>query len=319
MRLKTFSAPSMTEALKIVKKHFGDEAIIVSSKKADNGSGVCVTAAIDKDELSTNAEAINEFNEATEFDIITEALTRHGTPSEISSQILDIINQLAIDDVDTALATSMDQVFNFQQLPNAEANDIFMLIGLPGAGKTVTTAKLAARAVMAGKKVNVISTDKVRAGGFEQLEAFTKILKIDLMSASDPASLKDAVMACNSEYQTVIDCAGGNPFKPEDFKRQQDLIKAIDPKVIMLLADGTDPLEAKDLAEAYSELGAESLIVTRIDVARRHGSVLSAAAGGNLSVCGIGVGPSVSDGLRPINPVSLARLLLDNTSSRLNK
>ena len=319
MRLKTFSAPSMTEALKIVKEHFGNEAIIVSSKKADNGSGVCVTAAIDKDELSTNSEAINEFNEATEFDIITEALTRHGTPSEISSRIMDIINQLAIDDVDTALATSMDQVFNFQQLPNAEAHGIYMLIGLPGAGKTVTTAKLAARAVMAGKKVNVISTDKVRAGGFEQLEAFTKILKIDLMSASNPDSLKDAVMAGNSEYQTIIDCAGGNPFKPDDFKRQRDLIKAIDPKVIMLLADGTDPLEASDLAEVYSELGAESLIVTRIDVARRHGSVLSAAAGGNLSVCGIGVGPSVSDGLRPINPVSLARLLLENTSSRLNK
>ena len=34
MRLKTFSAPSMTEALKIVKDHFGEEAIIVSSKKA---------------------------------------------------------------------------------------------------------------------------------------------------------------------------------------------------------------------------------------------------------------------------------------------
>ena len=39
MRLKTFSAPSMTEALKIVKEHFGEEAIIVSSQKADNGSG----------------------------------------------------------------------------------------------------------------------------------------------------------------------------------------------------------------------------------------------------------------------------------------
>ena len=97
MRLKTFSAPSMTEALKIVKEHFGDEAIIVSSKKADNGSGVCVTAAIDKDELSINSEAINEVNEATDFDIITEALTRHGTPSKISGRIMDIISQLAID------------------------------------------------------------------------------------------------------------------------------------------------------------------------------------------------------------------------------
>ena len=319
MRLKTFSARSMTEALKNVKEHFGEEAIIVSSKKVDNGAGVCVTAAIDKDELSINSEAINEINEADDFDIIVEALTRHGIPSRISNQLMDKISQLTIEDVDTALATSMDQVFNFQQLPSADVQDIYMLIGLPGAGKTVTTAKLAARAVMAGKKVNVISTDKIRAGGFEQLEAFTKILKIDLMSASDPASLQDAIMAGNSEHQTIIDCAGGNPFKSNDFKRQQDLIGAIDPKVIMLLADGTDSLEASDLAEVYSELGAESLIVTRIDVARRHGSILSAAGGGNLNLCGIGVGPSVSDGLRPINPVSLARLLLGNISSRLNK
>ena len=126
MRLKTFSAPSMTEALKIVKEHFGEEAIIVSSKKADNGSGVCVTAAIDKDELLINSNDLPAVSEANDFDIITEALTRHGTPPKISSQIMDIIGQLAIDDVDTALATSIDQVFNFQQLPSAEAQGIYM-------------------------------------------------------------------------------------------------------------------------------------------------------------------------------------------------
>ena len=72
MRLKTFSAPSMTEALKIVKEHFGEEAIIVSSKKADNGSGVCVTAAIDKDELSINSNDLHAVSEANDFDIITD-------------------------------------------------------------------------------------------------------------------------------------------------------------------------------------------------------------------------------------------------------
>ena len=47
MRLKTFSASSMSDALKMVKKHFGEEAIIVSSQKAEMGLGVQVTAAID--------------------------------------------------------------------------------------------------------------------------------------------------------------------------------------------------------------------------------------------------------------------------------
>ena len=91
MRLKTFSAPSMTEALKCVKEHFGEEAIIVSSKKAGNGSGVCVTAAIDKDELSISSRGLHDVSEANDFDIITEALTRHGTPAKISSQIICVL------------------------------------------------------------------------------------------------------------------------------------------------------------------------------------------------------------------------------------
>jgi hypothetical protein len=51
-------------------------------------------------------------------------------------------------------------------------------------------------------------------------------------------------------------------------------------------------------------------------VARRHGSILSAATQGNLSICGIGIGPNVSDGLNSINPVSLARLLLKKKGLR---
>ena len=97
---------------------------------------------------------------------------------------------------------------------------------------------------------------------------------------------------------------------------QKDLISSIQAKVIMLLADGTDPLEAADLAQAYSELGAEGLIGTRTDVAKRHGSLIAAAVSGNLDIYGVGVGPSVTDGLEQLNAVSLARLLLRDTNAK---
>ena len=58
MRLKTFSASSMSDALKMIKEHFGEEAIIVSSQKAETGLGVQVTAAVD-----TEAEAPINLNE----------------------------------------------------------------------------------------------------------------------------------------------------------------------------------------------------------------------------------------------------------------
>lgn len=315
MHLKTFSAPSMSDALKLVKDHFGDDAIIVSSQKGDGGIGVRVTAATDPDEVApfldqdTDNPQNNDIN-----DILVNTLARHGTPSIITEQLLGICSKLKLDDIDTALASSFDHLFNFKKLPNFNEKEIIMLVGLPGAGKTVTTAKLATKAIMSGKNINVISTDQVRAGGVQQLEAFTKILEIDLLSASDGSSLKEAVAAGDPKCQTIIDCAGGNPFKKADYNRQLDLINSINAKVIMLLADGTDPLEAADLAKAYSELGAEGLIVTRIDVARRHGSLLSAALNGNLDIYGIGVGPSVTDGLQQLNPVSLARLLLNSSN-----
>ena len=76
------------------------------------------------------------------------------------------------------------------------------------------------------------------------------------------------------------------------------------------MAAGGDPLEAGEIAEAYRDMGARRLVVTRIDVARRLGAVLNAAAVGRLTLSEVGVGANVADGLKPINPVSLARLLL---------
>jgi len=311
MRLKTFSASSMSDALKMVKEHFGEEAIIVSSQKAEMGLGVQVTAAVDAEtEPSTklNDDVSNRPSDVDEK--LSSILSGQGVLPKITDEILNVCSTLGLDDIDTSLASSIDQIINFKTLPKANEHETFMLVGLPGAGKTVTTAKLATKAVMNGSKINVISTDNVRAGGIQQLEAFTKILKIDLMCAEDGHSLKEAISAGIPQCQTIIDCAGGNPFKKSDYMRQKDLISSTDAKVIMLLADGTDPLEAADLAQAYSELGAEGLIGTRTDLAKRHGSLITAAVSGNLNVYGMGVGPSVTDGLEQLNPVSLARLLL---------
>ena len=62
MRLKTFSASSMSDALKMVKEHFGEEAIIVSSQKAEMGLGVQVTAAIDT-ETATDIHTENDIDQ----------------------------------------------------------------------------------------------------------------------------------------------------------------------------------------------------------------------------------------------------------------
>jgi flagellar biosynthesis protein FlhF len=314
MRLKTFSAPSMSEAMNMVKAHFGEDAIIVSSQKGENGLGVRITAAIDHVEEDQSFDDDLGFEDFPDpMDIIGDALAHHGAPGAVADKILNLASDVSLEDSHLVLAGALDQMFGFAPLPETKNNTAIMLVVLPGAGKTVTTAKLATKAVLARRSVNVITTDTIRAGGFQQLEAFTKILEVDLLSAAGPAELRDAMVAGHPNAATIIDCAGGNPFDKKDRKRQQELIDAVEAEVILVLADGTDPLEAADLAEVYRDLGANKLIVTRIDVARRHGALLSAANAGELTICGAGIGPSVTDGLKPLNPVALARLLLPET------
>ncbi|MFX8968849.1 hypothetical protein ABTN10_19230, partial [Acinetobacter baumannii] len=86
--------------------------------------------------------------------------------------------------------------------------------------------KLATRAVLAGRPVGVITTDTARAGGVDQLQAFTRLLKIRLMAVEDPAALVDALTVQRGVDQVIIDSAGRNPFDPEDMADLSDFIIA---------------------------------------------------------------------------------------------
>lgn len=312
MRLKTFTAASMNEAMQLVKTHLGPDAIIVSTQKGEGGIGVRITAAIEAAE-EEDAWDYDE-DQVDPIDEIVDALAHHNVSAELSEKIARTAGSLDAEDAKLALAGALDQLFKFQPLPVNGRRPI-ILVGLPGARKTVTTAKLATRQVMKQKPVQVITTDSVRAGGYDQLAAFTRLLKIELQAANSAHELKDAIAAGEPGTLTLVDCAGGNPFDPEDLEAQHRLIEDIDAEVVLVLAAGTDPLDAVDMARAYARIGARRLIATRLDIARRLGSILAAADAGRLAFAEVGIGASVADGLGPLNPVSLARLLLPNPYS----
>ena len=309
--MKTFSADTMSEAMMLVREHFGENAIIVSTQTDEDGIGVRITAAIDRVENEYEYEE-DSHDEAYDDPIesIAEALLNNGVPPQISDELISAAEELSMDDPILALAGALDRFFSFAPMPCGAADKPILLVGMPGAGKTVTIAKLATRLVMQKQAVRVITTDTVRAGGFAQLEAFTKILGLDLISAGTPGELKAAVADAKGRGHILIDCPGGNPFNDNDIDRQARLIKAVDADIVLVMAGGADPAEAAEIAGIYRELGARHLLLTRIDMTRRFGSYLSAAAMTGLQITDVGVGPNVADGLRPMNPVTLAQFLL---------
>lgn len=284
MRLKVFQASNMTAAMALVRSGLGPDALILSTRRV--AGGVEVTAA-----LEPEREEVPPLVDATR----NAALAWHGVPP-------GLVQALAPGQFADALSNAL--LFGAVPLDGAAP---LLLAGPPGAGKTLTVAKLATRLVMAGKTPLVVTADGQRAGAPEQLAAYTRLLGLTLVVASAPVPLGRA-LARSQDWPVLIDTPGLDPF---DAAARDDLLAlaaTAGAVTVLVLPAGLDPAEAHELAEAFAEAGATLLIATRLDLARRLGGVL-AAASARLTLTEAGIGPGAADGLRPLTPELLASRL----------
>ncbi len=331
MRLKSFTAKTTKEAMQMVREELGEEAVIVATREERNAAGgmsVHITAAVEKDGGYSNNTPYSDKaapeslpnedwlyaeddNEAMVIEEVTETLLRHTVPDEVLEQIVSCASVLGIDEPRLAMLSSIESLFRFAPIPaDAPYKKPIILIGQPGAGKTLAAAKLAARGALSGLNVSMITTDTERAGGVEQLQAFTKLLNIDLKIADSLPALKELLLQLSNADQIIIDTAGTNPFDPESVKTLARLIGAGDLEAIMVMPANTHAEEAAEVAQIFSDIGARRLLPTRVDVARRLGSLLSAAYKGNLSFCDVSGTARVADGLSQLTSKRLTQLLM---------
>lgn len=333
MRLKSFTAPTMKDAMTMIRETLGENAIIVSTREENGGKTVRVTAAIDKDteatmprplddrldardEISTSDwQYADDDDEATVVEEITEVMLRHAVPDEVLDAVVAAVNVMGLNESRNALFAALQNLFEFKPLPQKSYGRPLILVGPPGAGKTLAAAKIAARGALAGLRVAVVTTDTIRAGGVEQLEAFTRLMKIDLKKAGHPKELRDVLAALKGADQVIIDTAGVNPFDPESIKMLARLLHAADGDPVLALPAGMDADESGEIARVFSMVGAKSMIATRVDVARRLGSLLSAAHHGGLGFAEVSNTAKVADGLAPVSAKRLTQLLMPRSEN----
>jgi flagellar biosynthesis protein FlhF len=267
MRLKLYRAPSMAQAMAGVRAELGEDALILATRRV--ADGVEITAALELEEPPQPEPAL------------VAALQYHGVAASLQPSSLD-----------------------FAPLP---FDDPLVFVGPPGAGKTLTVARLATRLVMTGITPLVITADGKRAGATEELAAFTKLLGINLIVACQPGTLVRAV--AQRSGPVLIDTPGCNPFDPASLNEVTALALAAAGTMVLVLPAGLDPAEATELAQAFVGAGSRYLVATRLDLAHRLGGVLAAAVTG-LALSEAGIGPGAADGLRPMTPEWLkARLM----------
>ncbi len=295
MRLKLYRAATMAQAMAQLREELGPEALILSSKRVPDG--IELTAALDQPDEPPVCHAPAQPPPAP---VNVLDASYHAVPAALASRLAG-----------PDLAGRLQHTLRFAPLVLEGAAPL-LLAGLPGAGKTLTVARLATRLVLAGTRPLVITADGRRAGGAEELAAYTRLLGLTLLAASTPATLTRALAEAAPGVPVLIDTSGINPFEPGETEQLAALIAAARALPVLVMQAGAHPEEAAEQATVFAGLGITHLLPTRLDIARRLGSVLAVAdpAGPGLTLTEAGIGTGATDGLATLTPAFLAERLL---------
>lgn len=302
MRLRTFTAATMGEAMALVRARLGPDAVIVSTEEGDDGA-TRVTAAVER------PEPLAAGIEPDVIDTLNEALSAHGLSPLVIEKILCAALPFETDDPLLALASAFATFFSFSPL-DGEVRRPLLLVGPPGAGKTVSVAKLATRAAMAGKPVRLVTADTVRAGGIEQLEAFARVLRLPLHRAESAQRLAPLCADLAPGELLLVDSPGINPYSIGDRRELSQLIAASGAEPVLVLPAGGDAVDTVEMARIFRDLGVGRMVVTRLDMVQRLGSIVACSETLRLAFAEAGTSPDIAKGLAAFNPVVLARLIL---------
>lgn len=194
---------------------------------------------------------------------------------------------------------------------------IIMLVGLQGAGKTTTAAKLARKLKQQGKNPMLVAADVYRPAAITQLQVLGKDLDVPVYTeegSQDPVAISQhAVPYALSHLKDVviIDTAGRLHINETLMDELVHIKQSVKPHEILLVVDAMTGQDAVTAATAFNEaLGIDGIIMTKLDGDARGGAALSIKAVTGKPIKFIGVSEKL-DGLEGFHPNRYASRILD--------
>ena len=321
MLIKSYYTKTVPEGLRQVRDDLGDDAIILATETQADGT-LKITAALEHASYSTKNKPPSTADpnqgsmfttESDIFEMILSAFEFHKVPAEIGDHILNVTAHYDTSDPLLSLASALNASLSFNPIKISPlAKKPIMLVGPPGAGKTITTAKLAARHILEQKPAVVITMDTLRAAGIHQLKTYTDLMRIELKVANSPRELYGIINNQDPATPTYIDTWGVRPFDQRETDNLRAFIDAANAEPILTLAAGGDQMESIDIARAFRAIKVRRFLATKFDMTRHLGSIIAIADGAELSFTEAGVSPHIAEGLDPITPIYLANTILKN-------
>mgnify|MGYP000393070687 CR=1 FL=1 len=193
---------------------------------------------------------------------------------------------------------------------------VIMMVGLQGAGKTTTTAKIAGKLKSKGKKSLLVACDVYRPAAIKQLEINGEKQGVEVFSMGNknkPADIARAAMehaAKNGNNIVILDTAGRLHIDEDMMAELQEIKEAVTVHQTILVVDAMTGQDAVNVASSFNDkIGIDGVIVTKLDGDTRGGAALSIKAVTGRPILYVGMGEKLSD-LEQFYPDRMASRIL---------
>ena len=236
----------------------------------------------------------------------------------IGADVLNGLNpgQMVIKIVNEEMVSLMGSETTEITLQPGKSMTIIMMCGLQGAGKTTTTAKIAGKLTLKGKKPLLVACDVYRPAAIRQLQINGEKQKVDVFSMGEnhkPVNIAKAAVEHaqkNGHNVVILDTAGRLHIDEGMMAELQEIKSNVDVHQTLLVVDAMTGQDADNVAKDFDEkVGIDGVVLSKMDGDSRGGAALSIKAVTGKPILYIGMGEKLSD-LEQFYPERMASRIL---------
>lgn len=222
----------------------------------------------------------------------------------IGADVMNGLNpgQMVIKIVNEEMVALMGSETTELQMQPGKSVTVIMMCGLQGAGKTTTTAKIAGKLKLKGKKPLLVACDVYRPAAIKQLQVNGEKQEVDVFSMGENHKPVDIARAAlehagkNGHNVVILDTAGRLHIDEAMMEELQEIKENVTVHQSLLVVDAMTGQDAVNVAKEFDEkVGIDGVVLSKMDGDTRGGAALSVKAVTGKPILYVGMGEKLSD------------------------
>ncbi|GFI16860.1 MAG: signal recognition particle protein [Lachnospiraceae bacterium] len=242
-------------------------------------------------EADVNFKVVKQFIKAVEERAIGSDVMNGLNPGQM---VIKIVNEEMV-------ALMGSETTEIRMQPGKSITTI-MMCGLQGAGKTTTTAKIAGKLKLKGKKPLLVACDVYRPAAIKQLQVNGEKQQVDVFSMGDNQSPVDIAKGAiehakkNGHNVVILDTAGRLHIDEDMMEELENIKKHVDVHQTLLVVDAMTGQDAVTVAKEFDDkIVIDGVVLSKMDGDTRGGAALSVKAVTGKPILYVGMGEKLSD------------------------